>query len=588
MYLRGRKILPFTLTLFMSSVIVYSVMSWQPWIFILAITCYLLFLIYLILRRISLGLIIFGIMFICLWLRLFPYLESLPLGVDPIRDVIFAYAVSRHGHFHNVYVPRFVDYYQYFPSTQIIPLINSMVSGLEITLSHYLTLSFILSLSTISILLITRSYKRIGELAFFAAIFYATIPTILVWNYWVIPMALAITFMCYSLLTFISFLDIRKTIHLVLSLLFSVLTIMTHAGVGIILLGFYVITLIVYVIRIQVSRYSIKPIVLYNIVLHAYTFIYWQLTGFLNKYLLRYISYSYNNFIEALNDILQFKIRPSTPSLITTPSIKFPSKPVEPGFTFKVVDCLPTIYPGYYLLPRWIWSSLLILLPLLLFIICKLKNTSINDNKFALSLNIYSIALSLLIPIALSLRLIWKAERYLASPATIFIIITIVALSSLILKSNTKLKLKAIISSLLILLAISSIFDPRVAYYVNPIEGDRVTFKLSERAAADYLLTNAESGNIITDYNLMTMYIYYLIMVKNKSNIKILFGRVDRLLNDKTMYSSNWIFLFRTYSAKSYYIWNLNYKYNPQIINKALYYGNIVYTNRHAFIALKS
>ncbi len=507
------------------------------------------------------------------------------MGVDPIRDVIYAHLVFRSGHL--VYnMPRFVSYYQYFPSTQILPLINSIVSGLGVTISHYLTLSFLLSLGILPLVLIMRNTENVdGGLTLLVALLYATIPTILTWNYWVIPMAFAMLLMVYSLLLFSLSLSRRgMSVYLVLSFVFSVLTVMTHAGVGILLIGFYIVCQVVFSLRRRECRAFSRYLLVYNVALLVFTFTYWWFTGFLEQYLFRYLNRLYVNFMVALRDLLGLKMEPSTPSLITVPHIK-PSTITKPEVIPKVLRCFPAMYPEYYLYPRWVWSSLWTLMPLLLFLIYMLKRIKIS--KLTFSVGFYSVILALFTPLALFLHLIWKADRYVASPTTIFIIIFIGAMTGLVLKSNAKIRLKAAISILIILLTVSSIFDPRVAYYVNPIEGDRVTFRLDERIAANYLVSKLDSGSVVSDYNLMTSYLYYLTIVKNKTYLKVFITPVHNILRDKVLYKGGWIFLLRVYSIESYYIWNWNYKRKPQVINKAFYYGNLVYANKDVFI-LKS
>jgi len=184
---------------------------------------------------------------------------------------------------------------------------------------------------------------------------------------------------------------------------------------------------------------------------------------------------------------------------------------------------------------------------------------------------------------SLYFNLIWKADRYIASPTTIYAIVFITALLTSIIKHRLNVKVKYLVVFLVVALVIASILDPRVSFYTNPIEGDRVTFKVNERAASSFLVSMHGSGYIVSDYNLMTMYLYYLITKNNRLDLNIAFSPIYHCLGKKR-WNKDWVFLLRKYSVESYYIWDLNFRRNPRVLNKAFYLANLVYVNGGSFI----
>jgi len=562
-------------------VIVLSIFFQIPQLFTLTVIICSLILFHTILQAKSYNplVAILGILTICLWLRVFPYTFSIPLGVDPIRDVIYAYHVIQEGTL--IYnMPRFVSYYQYFPATQIIPAINAVVSGLDVAYSHYLTLSVLLSLGIIPLIITLRNIVGAYTKQFLiVGILYATIPAIATWGYWVIPMSFSMLLSAFSIMLFAKYFRSRKLGFMVLSLVFSILTVMVHAVVGAILIGFYIITLIMYYLSYRKGmtlRYSsLKHFVTYDTILTTYTVFYWYFIDFTNL-LLKQMNRMYVNMVQFLSKLFK-------PSIEGTRSVVIPTTPkVEKVIEYpQVVKYLPTQYPLFCIFPRWVWSTLLILIPILLFLICKVWKIKVNT--FLKSLGMYAILMLMFTVFSLYFNLIWKADRYIASPTTIYAIVFITALLASIIKHRLNVKVKYLVVFLVITLVIASILDPRVSFYTNPIEGDRVTFKINERTASNFLILMHDSGYIVSDYNLMTMYLYYLITKNNRLDLNIAFSPIYHCLGKKR-WNKDWVFLLRKYSIESYYIWDLNFKRNPKILNKAFYLANLVYVNGGSFI----
>ena len=569
-----------TLTLCLS--IILSIYSNTPQLFTLAVIVYSLTLVYLAFKfgEDSQLIMVFSVILLCTCLRVYPYTYSIPLGVDPIRDVIYAYRVLEEGKL--VYsMQRFVKYYQYFPATQIIPAINAIISGIEITQSHYLTLSTILSLGVIPLITALRSITGIsGTRIFIAGLLYSVIPTITTWGYWVIPMSLSILLSAYSIMLFVKYIKSFKLLPITLSLLFSILAVMVHAVVGIVLLGFYITILITYYLDLKGGSFKsggmLKFITVYNIVLATYTVLYLNLTGYLDV-LLNYISRVPLNAIQSLGKILKFELAIEATSVMIPPTIP---RVVELEYYPEVLKCTPKLYPVFYILPRWIWSIIVTLAPIILLLTCRLIRVKVG--AFLKSTSIYSTLLMFFTAISLYLGLIWRVERYIASPATVYVILSISALVILIVKYRASSKVKYIVVLLIAVLTVTSILDPRVSFYTNPVEGDRVTFSASERSAALYLIVMRSPVPIISDYNLMTMYLYYLATLRNVTNVNIVFSPIHNYLDGG--WNRNWILLLRRYSIESYYIWSLNFKKKPQIIVKVFYHTNLIYNNGNTFI----
>lgn len=561
--------------------IALSIFFQIPQLFTLTMVVYSLTLFYAILQTKSYNplVTILGILTVCLWLRIFPYTFSIPLGVDPIRDIIYAHRVLQEGTF--IYnMPQFVSYYQYFPATQIIPAINATVSGLDIAYSHYLTLSTLLSLGIIPLIITLRNtFRSYAKQFLILGILYATIPTIATWGYWVIPMSFSMTLSAFSIMLFTRYFRSRKLKFMVLSLIFSILTVMVHAVVGIVLIGFYITILTIYYLSYRkntaLQHALLKHFAIYDTILITYTIFYWYFIDFTNL-LLKQMNRIYVNMVQSLSKLFK-------PSIEATRSIIVPTIPkVEKVVEYQqVIKYLPVQYPLFYIFPRWIWSTLLILTPILLFLICKIWKIKINI--FLKSLGIYSILMLMFTVFSLYFNLIWKADRYIASPTTIYAIVFITALLTSIIKHRLDVKVKYLAVFLMVTLAITSIFDPRVSFYTNPIEGDRVTFNVRERAASDFLISMHGSGSIVSDYNLMTMYLYYLATKNNRLDLNIAFSPTYHCLGGKK-WGKDWVFLLRKYSVESYYIWDLNFKRNPKILNEAFYLANLVYINGDSFI----
>ena len=446
-----------------------------------------------------------------------------------------------------------------------------MATGLDVALSHYLSLSFVLALGLVPMVLLAKS--KGARLALVAGLLYATLPVIAVWGFWVIPMSLAILFSIYSLFTF----ERRPA----LSMLFSALAVMTHPVVGALLVGFYVVN------QVFNRGRPFKRLTAYNAMLIVFLLTYWHVTGFTQQYVQPYLNQAYCNLMNTFQALVAEKRppKPATPSVITPPSKpkppatatpKPPPKP-KPIVIAEVVKPEPPVYPDYLLAPRWVWSSLLLLVPPALVALLRAKRVRVDG--FTWALGVYGAFLLVMVPTSLYLGLVWKAERYLASPASIYAI-AFIALALSYLRTRS-LKWRFLAGLVIAALACSSLLDPRVAFYVNPYEGDRVTFKLSERRSASYVFKHLNSKVLVSDYNLMTSYLRYLAFTNNCTGIRItkpgwLMGNIAG--------RSNWVFIFRLYSVESYYLWKLNYKRDPSIINKAFRFSNTVYSSGEVYV----
>ena len=538
-----------------------------------------LFFIVFKIKTLSSSLALFGILTACLWLRIFPYVDGIPLGVDPIRDIIYSYNVVLKARL--IYnMPYFVRYYEYFPATQLLPSINAIVSGLDITYAHYLTLSTLSSLGIIPLILILRNVAKLQvRLITLAGLLYATIPTIATWGYWVIPMTFSMLLSMFSLMFFTKYIKEPRLEFIVLSLAFSMLSVMVHAVVGALTLGFYIVYTIAIYFSIRKHKNTntalLKPLTLYSTILAAYTVFYWNMVGFI-PYLTRYVSLSYLRVIRILGKPLKLAVH-GTHSVILPTTLKISVTPSYP----QILEFMPKEYPMIYIAPRWMWSILIATLPLLLLIIMRKKK--VKTNTFTLTLGIYSVLVLLFTALSIYLNIVWKADRYLASPITPYVIIFIVASFYAIIKYKVNMRLGSFLATLMLILVIASVLDPRVSFYTNPAEGDRVSFKPSEKLASKYLFSTWNTGYIISDHGLMTSYLRYLATLNNLTRIEVSFCSLRYRLSKK-LWNKDWVFLFRKYSVESYYIWSLNYAGKPQVVNEVFYKTNLVYDNRECFI----
>ena len=570
-----------SLILIINVAIAVVTILYLPYLFTLLIILYVLVLFFAVfkVKALSSSLALFGILTACLWLRMFPYVDGIPLGVDPIRDIIYSYnVISKARLIYNM--PYFVKYYEYFPATQLLPSINAIVSGLDITYAHYLTLSTLSSLGIIPLILILRNVAKLQErLIILAGLLYATIPTIATWGYWVIPMTFSILLSMFSLMFFTKYMKEPRLEFIVLSLAFSVLSVMVHAVVGALTLGFYIVYTIAIYFSIRkhknTSTVLLKPLTLYSIILAAYTVFYWSMVGFI-PCLTRYVSLSYLRVIRILSKPLKLAVH-GTHSVILPTTLKISVTSSYP----QILEFMPKEYPMIYIAPRWIWSMLIATLPLLLLIIMRKKK--VKTGTFTLTLGIYSVLVLLFTALSIYLNIVWKADRYLASPITPYVIIFIIASFYAITKYKVNMRLGSFLATLMLILVIASVLDPRVSFYTNPAEGDRVSFKPSEKLASKYLFTTWNTGYIISDHGLMTSYLRYLATLNNLTRIEVSFCSLRYRLSKK-LWNKDWVFLFRKYSVESYYIWSLNYAGKPQVVNEVFYKTNLVYDNRECFI----
>ena len=570
-----------SLILIINVAIAVVTILYLPYLFTLLIILYVLVLFFTVfkIKTLNSSLALFGILTACLWLRIFPYVDGIPLGVDPIRDIIYSYnVISKARLIYNM--PYFVKYYEYFPATQLLPSINAIVSGLDITYAHYLTLSTLSSLGIIPLILILRNVAKLqARLIILAGLLYATIPTIATWGYWVIPMTFSILLSIFSLMFFTKYVKDYRLEFIVLSLAFSMLSVMVHAVVGALILGFYIVYTITIYLSIRrhenTSTVLLKPLTLHNTILTTYTAFYWYMVGFI-PYLTKYVSLSYLRVIRVLSGPLKL-VPHGTRSVILPTAPKISITPSYP----QILEYMPKEYPIIYIAPRWIWSIFIIILPLLLLII--IKKRKIRVSMFTLALGIYSVLVLLFTALSVYFNIVWKADRYLASPITPYVIIFIAASFYAITKYKVNTRLGSFLATLMLILVIASVLDPRVSFYTNPAEGDRVSFKPSEKLASKYLFSTWNTGYIISDHGLMTSYLRYLATLNNLTRTEVSFCSLRYRLGKK-LWNKDWVFLFRKYSVESYYIWSLNYAGKPQVVNEVFYKTNLIYDNRECFI----
>lgn len=564
----------YSIILFLS--IVFGIIFNEAFIFTSAIFLGIIYITFLIFRGSKIS-ILSTVLVLIFSLRFYPYLHSMPLGVDPIRDLIYEYMTSTAGHIPlNPY--RFVIYYRYFPSTQVTPLISGIVSGYPNIYSHYITLSTLLSLGSIAVYIIVKNNSSNKSMKYTSILLYGLIPSLATWGYWVIPMSFAILYSIYSILAIELYRIKPNQSLLVISFLFTILTVMTHAVVGALLLGYYILLTIVLFKRSLLKHTHL----IYLFSSLGYTIIYWWLINFFNRYLFRYLRGVYNNLLNLYNHLINYIFHPYTRSKIipvkppvTHPVTTHPSLPPPP------IRLYPDIYPWYYLIPRWIWGSLLILIPFILIVLYRHK-----INAYLYSTSLYGVLLGIFTVVSLFLHILWKADRYILSPASIYIIISIAGvLGYEEVRKKNSLIYKGMIF-LIVILLVSSLLEPRVSFYTNPVEGDRVTFESSEIKASKFILNHYASGRIVTDYNLMTSYISYLIhtgYVKDGVKISDPYSPYYIMRRSK---KNMWLFLLREYAVESSFIWNINFR-NPSIIIKAYYKGHLIYSNYKNYIFVK-
>jgi len=502
--------------------------------------------------------------------RYYPYLLSIPLGVDPIRDIIYQYMTYEYGHTPlNPY--RFVDYYKYFPSTQILPLMNSIVSGISITYGHYLVLSTLISLGSICIYIIVGKLSGSNMFKYFSILLYGLIPSLATWGYWVIPMSFSILYSIYSILLLELYNSKRNPIFLILSFIFTAFSLMTHAVVGALLIGYYILLNIILLRRGIIKR----EYQFYSTASVGYALAYWWLINFFN-YLNRFLEGVYHNLQDLSKNIVNYISHPYTRSEITPskPVITYPTTP----HPTPPIQLHPATFPWYYILPRWIWSSLLILIPLILLLIYRHRS-----NSSLYSISLYGLFLGIFTVSSLFLHIIWKADRYILSPASIYLVISIAGYLGYIQREKGYSTLYRALTILTIALLVSSLLEPRVSFYTNPIEGDRVTFTDSEMNASRYMLKYYSKGRILADYNLMTSYISYLIHTRYlpiQTKIEDPLIPYDILRRPR---KNIWVFLLRRYAVESSFIWKLNFR-SPSTIINAYYNGHMIYSSNDNYI----
>ena len=555
---------------------------------------------------------LFYIVAILLMIRLYPYYDGLPLGVDPIRDVIYADNVIRRGHI-IMNFPRQVRYYEYFPAIHLLSIITTFISGLPLETCHYTVNAIVFALS--SLILIYAIKHSIGKRTFSPIMLYAFIPTIATWGYWIIPMMFAIIFVMFSIyaISKLSKKDKASLKLFCLCFLFIALPAMIHPVVGLLALAY--IPFVILSVALINKKFS-KPLVILLCISLVYTYAYWNQIGFTNQ-----LSKTYVNIC---NKISQGTHLPSslekifTRSLIVPPKVQTEEtqKPItqpretsetmpetaqpsnqSPQTTQETIGhtetpehqevleemttlhgriinstnflCLVTntnLYTAtlYNVLPRWIWAFLLIITP---FIILVLHRRKLGIT--GLSSCTYGALLSISIIFFAYLQLIGKVERYIGSPATVFIIVAIS--TSLLLHG----KLRKILCCFMLIMLISGLLDPRTSFYVNQFEGDRVTFNYSEKEVWRYTIYRYNSSKIITDYNLMTSLAWYY---SNKYNVSlnIIFCPIKNAY--KFLKQGDTILVVRRYSIFSAYIYILNYG-DMNTLSKLSFYSLLVYSN---------
>lgn len=506
-------------------------------------------------------LMLFYIVSTLLMIRLYPYFDGLPLGVDPIRDVIFSRAIAETGTIPMDF-PRQVIYYKYFPSIHLLSIFTSFSTNLEIVTTHYIINALAIALiATVLVFIVKQCTKKYS---YIPIILYAYIPTIATWGYWIIPMIMAVTYMIISIY-YISKIEKMVSKELLLGIIFTALTIMTHPLVGLILIIYLPFTILSSLI---IDRKRIKPLVILFILSTIYALIYWQQVGFLTQ-LYQY----YTNVI--LKRIFPRPPQPTIEKPYTT-TIIVPEKPEAISYTgalYQLISTKPFIAEYFYVIPRWMWSSLLLILPALTLVIYRKRLGVIG-----LSNNLYGILLLLSAIFSLFFQIVWKADRYLASPATIFIIIAIS--TAITLRS----RVRKILYLFIIILVVSSLLDPRISFYVNPFEGDRVTFNSKEKNILQYVIYRYNNSAIITDYNLMTSLSWFY-SDKYDVNLRIMFSPLSNMVAN-FLKKTNVILIIRRYSVVSQFIYNRNYG-NLKAVDKFVYVSNLVYSNNETFALYK-
>jgi len=131
-------------------------------------------------------------------------------------------------------------------------------------------------------------------------------------------------------------------------------------------------------------------------------------------------------------------------------------------------------------------------------------------------------------------------------------------------------------------------YDPRVAYLVNPFEGDRVNFSLPEKYSVDYLGRYYVNGTILSDYNLMTSYIRYETITHYSRDLteEIAFTPVSNYFSGDNVYS--FLFIFRRYSIESRYIWKINYMNNMGIFDHLMNNTDMIFNDKDVYILRKA
>jgi len=496
--------------------------------------------------------------------------------------------------------PRQVRYYEYFPAIHLLSITTTFISGLPLETCHYTVNAIVFALS--SLILIYAIKHSIGKRTFSPIMLYAFIPTIATWGYWIIPMMFAIIFVMFSLYAISRLLrnneDSLKS--LCLCFLFIALPIMIHPAVGLLALIYipFVILSVAFI-----NRKLSKPLVILLCISLIYAYAYWSHIGFTNQ-----LSTVYTNIYNKISHGIQI---PSsleklfTRSLIAPPKVQIEKSQEiqektetiqqtnqslqitqettgniekqenqETTLHGRVIDytnflCLATntnlyIATVYEILPRWIWASLVIIMPFITLILYRKKLSVVG-----FSACVYGLLLYLLVIFSLYLQFIHEAERYIGSPATIFIILAL-SISLLYEKKSKKL-----LHYLTIIMLIAGLADPRISFYVNQFEGDRVTFNHGERIVFEYIVRNYNNSKIATDYNLMTSLAWYY---SNKYNISlnIVFGTALRgrwILNKQ-----NIIMVIRKYSIFSEYIHMFNYM-DMDMLDKFSFYSLLIYSN---------
>lgn len=516
--------------------------------------------------------VLFSIFILIFIVRLYPYFDGLPVGVDSIRDLIYSTYIMESGHVPKNF-PRQVDYYESFPSLFLISILTSLVSGASLEITYFPVNSIVLALSSIPLILITR--RVIGR-SYIPAIIYATIPTVVTWGYWIIPMSLSTLYMIYSiyLMSIISSFTIlnRGVIKpCILSFIFIIMAVFTHPVVGTLNIAFILVCTIHYIVKRLYSMGLIFSILFLCSTILSY--LYWKSIGFMVVFT-RGVNTILNNLVRGIENIYAYLIRPTpaTRTIITPQQVEHgpaTAPTVGPQEIYDFLNIRPLETQIYHLIPRWIWSILLIVIPLTILIINRRK-----EHIFAKSIGIFGLSMGIFTALSLFMQIIWKADRYLGYPATIFLIVYIS-----IFKFKLDGKTRKIIFLLIIILVISGLLDPRVSFYTNPLEGSRVTFNLNEREAVKYSVNYSYEDKpvLITDYNLMTSLTWYYSEKLDKPvNLKFtpIYSGVNHFYG-----KSQIILVLRKYSIESTFIWSLNFKPGGKIykfiLNSSIIYDNL-------------